>query len=89
VSSEYRFWVIPRGFLIPFTRNIRVERVGLALFYEAGGVASNISNIFKERARHSYGIGIRGTLERTAPFRVDFGFSKEDMQIIAGLGLPF
>ena len=29
--AEYRFWIIPRGFAV--TDTIRIERVGMALFY--------------------------------------------------------
>ena len=41
LSLEYRFWLLPRGFPIPFTDAIRVERFGAALFYEAGAVAKD------------------------------------------------
>jgi hypothetical protein len=37
----------------------------------------------------SYGVGLRFTLERTAPFRVDVGFSDEDTQVNANFGLSF
>lgn len=36
--AEYRFWVIPRG--IAFTDVLRIERLGLAPFVEAGTVAA-------------------------------------------------
>ncbi|MFP8874166.1 MAG: BamA/TamA family outer membrane protein, partial [Myxococcota bacterium] len=39
-AAEYRFWLIPRG--VPITRNIRIERLGLALFYEIGAVAHDV-----------------------------------------------
>ena len=87
--AEYRFWVLPRGFRIPFSRTLRVERVGLAPFYEIGSVAGDVPRLFESRVRHSYGIGVRATLERLAPFRVDVGFSEEGAEVTARFGLSF
>jgi hypothetical protein len=87
--AEYRFWVLPRGFRIPFSRTLRVERVGLAPFYEIGSVAGDVPRLFEARVRHSYGIGLRATLERLAPFRVDVGFSEEGAEVTARFGLSF
>ena len=87
--AEYRFWVLPRGFPIPFSRTLRVERVGLAPFYEIGSVAGDVPRLFQARVRHSYGIGLRATLERLAPFRVDVGFSEEGVEVTARFGLSF
>jgi len=87
VATEYRFWVIPRGFTV--WRHIRVERLGLALFYEVGGVAENGFGLFHERVRQSYGISGRATIERAALFRLDFGFSEEGLNFSAGFGLAF
>jgi len=86
-SAEYRFWVIPRG--IPITRNVRIERVGLAAFYDVGAVAPSWPDIFSSRVSHSYGFGARIGLERAAVFRLDFGFSREDFNFIATFGLSF
>jgi len=86
---EYRLWVLPRGFPIPFTRALRVERVGLAPFYELGSVAEDGFGLFDSPLLHSYGVSLRVTLERAAPFRVDFGFSDEGSTLIARFGLPF
>jgi hypothetical protein len=88
-AAEYRFWVLSRGFPIPFTRALRVERVGLAAWYEVGSVAASGSGLFHSRVLQSYGVGLRLTLERQAPFRVDVGFSDEDVIITARFGLPF
>jgi hypothetical protein len=88
-AAEYRFWVLPRGFKIPFTRALRVERVGLATWYELGSVADSGSGLFRSRIRTSYGVGLRLTLERQAPFRVDVGFSDEEVIVSARFGLPF
>ncbi|MEE2663235.1 MAG: BamA/TamA family outer membrane protein [Myxococcota bacterium] len=88
-AAEYRFWVLPRGFPIPFTRALRVERVGLAAWYELGSVAGSGSGLFHARVHQSYGVGLRFTLERQAPFRIDVGFSDEDIILTARFGLPF
>jgi hypothetical protein len=85
--AEYRFWVIQRGFAI--TPSIRVERIGFALFYEAGSVASEGTALFRAQVHQSYGAGLRLTLERAAPFRVDVGFSSEDIVVSATFGLSF
>jgi len=86
-SAEYRFWVIPRG--IPITRNIRIERVGLAAFYDVGAVAPSWPDLFSSTVSHGYGFGVRVGLERAAVFRLDFGFSREDFNFIAAFGMPF
>ncbi|MDH5587647.1 MAG: BamA/TamA family outer membrane protein [Nitrospirota bacterium] len=86
-ATEYRVWVFPRGFQV--WRHIRIERLGLAAFYEVGGVAENGLEFFQEQVRHSYGISGRFTLERHAIFRADFGFSEDGVNIAAGFGLPF
>jgi len=89
-SAEYRVWVIPRGFaLSPWTPEVRVERLGLAFFYDVGSVDDEWPHVFGATPKHSGGVGLRITLERHAPFRVDVGFSGEDVQVSAGFGLPF
>ena len=92
--AEYRFWVIPRGFwLLPrdwkFGRAVRIERVGLALFGEAGTVASAPEKLPDARVHTSYGVGLRVGLERAATFRADFGFSGEGLNFTLAFGLPF
>jgi hypothetical protein len=57
--------------------------------YEIGSVAGDGVSLFSSEAQHSYGFGLRATLERTAPFRVDFGFSKDGMNVTARFGLSF
>jgi hypothetical protein len=86
-AAEYRFWVIPRGFAI--TDTIRIERVGMALFYEAGTVADSLGDLPASRVHTSYGVGLRFSLERTAVFRADVGFSREDINVTVGFGLSF
>lgn len=89
LAGEYRFWVLPRGFRIPFTKALRVERVGLALFAETGSVDDDWWGLFTSKVRASGGVGLRLTLERSAPFRVDVGFSSEGIEVTAGYGLSF
>jgi len=84
---EHRIWILTRG--IPITDTIRIERVGVAGFYEIGSVAGDGVSLFSSRVQHSYGFGLRATLERIAPFRLDFGFSKDGMNLTAGFGLSF
>ena len=85
--AEYRFWIIPRGFAL--TDTIRIERVGMALFYEAGTVAKSLDALPDARVHTSYGVGLRFSLERTAVFRADVGFSREDVNVTVGFGLSF
>jgi hypothetical protein len=86
-AAEYRFWIVPRGFAL--TDMIRIERIGMALFYEAGTVADRLDDLVAARVHTSYGLGMRFSLERTAVFRADVGFSKEDVNITVSFGLPF
>jgi hypothetical protein len=86
-AVEYRFWVIPRGFRV--TQAIRVERVGLALFAEAGTVADSLTALPDARIHTSYGTGLRVSLERVATFRVDVGFSGEGVNVSLAFGLSF
>jgi hypothetical protein len=86
-ATEYRFWLLPRGFTV--WRHIRVERLGAALFYEVGGVGDNAPALFHQSLIQSYGVSGRITVERAALFRADFGFSKEGFNFSAGFGLSF
>jgi hypothetical protein len=88
-GAEYRFWVLPRGFPIPFTSTLRVERAGFAPFVEVGSVADDWWDVFAARVLWSAGLGLRFTFERAAPFRVDVGFSNEAVEVTARFGLPF
>lgn len=87
--AEYRFWFIPRGFPLLIRESLRVERVGAAIFYDVGAVAKNGTRLFHVKLRHSFGVGLLFTLERTAPFRIDLGFSEEGYQLTAGFGFSF
>jgi len=86
-AAEYRFWTIPRGFAL--TDTIRIERLGAALFYEVGTVSDGLDTLWSEKVHDSYGISLRFSLERTAQFRSDFGFSDEGMNVTFGYGLSF
>ena len=86
-AVEYRFWVVPRG--IRFTDYLRIERIGGAIFGEAGAVGADISPLFREPVRFSYGFGLRFGLERAAVLRADFGFSEEDFNFSFNFGLSF
>ena len=81
--------MIPRGFRIPFTDAIRVERVGLAPFFEAGSVADNVGEFADSKVRLSYGFSLLVALERAVPFRFNFGWSEDDFIVSAGFGLEF
>ena len=41
------------------------------------------------RIHASHGVGLRFSMERTAHFRADVGFSREDVDVTVGFGLPF
>jgi outer membrane protein assembly factor BamA len=84
---EYRFWFLPRG--VAFTPSIRFERLGLALFAEAGSVGDGVGDLFDSRVLSSYGGSFRTALERQAHFRLDVGFSKEDVNVVFAYGYSF
>jgi outer membrane protein assembly factor BamA len=86
---EWRFWVIPRGFRIPFTKAVRIERIGLAPFFEAGTVAANVGDFGGAKVHLSYGVSLLVAIERVAPFRINLGWSNEDFNLSAGFGLDF
>lgn len=87
VSGEYRFWAIPRGFAI--SEGIRVERLGAALFYELGAVASDVGKFDTAKVHDSYGFSLRATIDRQAAFRIDFGFGREGSNLTIAYGLSF
>ncbi len=86
-SAEYRYWVIPRGFGI--TDEVRIERLGGALFYDIGTVADDLDGLGDARIHDSYGLSFRFTLDRTALFRADIGFSDEGTNFTFAYGLSF
>lgn len=86
-AAEYRFWTLPRGFAL--TDTVRIERFGAAFFYELGTVSDGLDSLWTEKIHDSYGVSLRFSLERTAQFRADFGFSDEGMNVTFGYGLSF
>lgn len=86
-AMEYRFAVVPRGFAV--SKRVRVERVGLALFYELGSVAPALDELDDAEVHDSVGFGLRIQLERSAVFRFDVGFSDEDTNLTVLYGLSF
>jgi len=86
-SVEYRLNLIPRGYA--FTDTIRIERIGLGVFYECGTVASDFDRLDDGRFLDSYGIGLRVGFAREAVFRVDFGWSDEGSNYTIAFGNSF
>jgi len=86
-TAEYRLWLVPRGLKI--TDGIRIERIGMALFADAGTVADSIPELFDEDLFWSTGVGIRMTFDRQALFRIDLGFSEEGSNLSINYGLSF
>ncbi len=86
-GAEYRFWVVPRG--VRLTDWIRIERFGAALFVEAGQVGGSLASLTRGTPKYSYGVGLRMSLERTALFRYDLGFSEEGHVFSIAFGLSF
>jgi len=87
LSAEYRFTVVSRG--IRFTDTIRIERIGLALFYEQGTVAGDIDGLDDARWHHSTGFGLRLAFAREALFRVDIGYGDEGSNYSIAFGNSF
>lgn len=86
-SVEYRIQLIPRG--ITFTDTIRIERIGLGVFYECGTVAHGIEDLHDGRFLDSYGFGLRLAFSREATFRVDFGYGDEGSNFTLAFGNSF
>ncbi|MGK0157567.1 MAG: hypothetical protein ACI9SE_004548 [Neolewinella sp.] len=86
-SVEYRINLIERGYA--FTDTIRFERIGLALFYDAGTVASDIDQLDDGRFLDSYGVGLRLAFSREAVFRVDVGYGEEGSNLTIAFGNAF
>lgn len=87
-AAEYRLWAVPRGFSI--TRSLRVERLGLAAFYELGAVtAGGLDDLGDARVQQSYGVGFRMSMERNALFRIDLGWAPTAFNFTIGYGLSF
>lgn len=87
VTAEYRFWIIPRG--LRFTDSINIERFGAAFFYDIGTVAKSLEKLIDATIHDSYGVSFRFSLERSALFRADLGFSDEGTNFTFTYGLSF
>lgn len=86
-SAEYRVSLIPRG--IAFTDTVRIERIGLGVFYDIGTVADGIEDLRDGRVLDSYGLGFRLAFSREAVFRIDWGFSDEGPNFTLAFGNSF
>lgn len=86
-SAEYRVNLIERGYA--FTDTIRIERIGFALFYDAGTVASDIDQLDNGRFLDSYGVGLRLAFSREAVFRADVGYGDEGSNLTIAFGNAF
>lgn len=86
-SIEYRIGLVPRGYA--FTETIRIERIGMALFYDGGTVAPGIEDLGDGRYHDSYGFGFRIAFSREAIFRVDFGYGDEGSNFTLAFGNSF
>ncbi|MFK7743026.1 MAG: BamA/TamA family outer membrane protein [Planctomycetota bacterium] len=86
-SAEYRVNLFVRGYA--FTDTIRIERVGLAVFYDLGTVASDFDRLDDARLLSSYGVGMRFGFSREAVFRVDLGFGDEGSNLTIAFGNSF
>ncbi len=86
-AAEYRIAIVPRGFEV--SERVRVERVGLGLFYELGAVGPGLESIDESKVRDSVGLGLRLGLERQAVFRLDVGFSEDGTNLTILYGLSF
>ncbi|MCU0865903.1 MAG: BamA/TamA family outer membrane protein [Planctomycetes bacterium] len=86
-SAEYRVNLIPRG--ITFNPTVRIERIGLGIFYECGTVAGGIEDLHQGRYLDSYGFGLRIAFSREAVFRVDWGYGNEGTNFTLAFGNSF
>ncbi|OUU23646.1 MAG: hypothetical protein CBC13_04950 [Planctomycetia bacterium TMED53] len=85
---EWRPWIFTKEF--PIYKQIRLERAGVAIFFDAGSVSNSFDQLFNEEVHYSYGIGLRFTFERQALFRADLGRSDEgEVNMSIRYGLPF
>ena len=88
-SLEYRPVLQARGFPLPWLGGLRVERVGLVLFADAGAVAEDVSALADAKWKFIPGVGLRFMLERDAPLRIDIGFSDEGYELSIQFGQAF
>ncbi|MCK6487595.1 MAG: outer membrane protein assembly factor [Planctomycetes bacterium] len=86
-GAEWRLWVLPRG--VTFSREVRIERIGLAPFADAGAVSPSWRKLAEPIPRWSLGCGLRLMFERAAVFRIDVAGSNESAGVNVAFGMPF
>lgn len=86
-AVEYRIGIVPRG--VVFTETIRIERIGIGVFYEGGTVASGAEDLHQGRYLDSYGMGLRVAFSREATFRIDIGYGDEGSNFTIAFGNSF
>lgn len=86
-SAEYRVNLIERG--ITFTDTVRIERIGVGIFYDCGTVAPGIEDFADGRFLDSYGFGFRMAFSREAVFRVEWGYGDEGTNFTLAFGNSF
>ena len=86
-SIEWRTWIMPRGFSI--TRTVRIERVGLAPFWDIGTVAPRLGDLPSARQHHNPGLGFRFAFERAMVLRLDIARSNEQTGVNLDMGMAF
>ncbi len=86
-SVEWRTWILPRGFNI--TKAVRIERVGLAPFWDVGTVAPRLGDLPKARLHHNPGLGFRFAFERAMVLRLDIARSAEQTGVNLDMGMAF
>jgi hypothetical protein len=87
MTAEYRVNVIERG--VAFTDTVRIERIGFALFYDAGTLAADWDQLDDGKFLWSYGAGMRFAFSREAAFRVDLGYGNEGSNLTIAFGNTF
>lgn len=86
-TAEYRVNLITRG--ITFTDTVRIERIGLGIFYDGGTVAGGAEDLHDGRYLDSYGFGFRVAFSREATFRVEWGYGDEGTNFTLAFGNSF
>ncbi|MFY9341333.1 MAG: BamA/TamA family outer membrane protein [Planctomycetota bacterium] len=86
-TAEYRVNLIERG--IAFTDTVRIERIGLGIFYDVGTVANGLQDLHDARWHDSYGFGFRLAFQREAVFRIEWGYGDEGVNFTLAFGNTF
>lgn len=86
-SAEYRVSLLSRG--VVFTDTLRIERIGVGVFYECGTVGGGVEDLHRGRFLDSYGFGFRIAFSREAVFRIDWGYADEGVNFTLAFGNSF